>query len=153
VTKVEFYSHVRADGGRRCGLNVDGFTALEAYVPSDDEDAYDPVLRWFCDVRTTSFTAISDPTLAKQWLKQHEADLKAAILNAAEQLKVGLDNDSLDWNFPFAVESGSFKQVYEVVVGGQNRFIRRDFGRLLNGVVADWELFLPIMEPSVLVMR
>lgn len=131
MTKVEFYFHVRADGGRRCGLNINGFTALEAYVPSDDEDAYDPVVRW----------------------KLHEADLTASIRNAAEQLMIGLDEDSLDWNFPFTVDRGGVSQVYDVVVGGQRRYIGRDFGGLLESFLADWQLFLPNMQSFVLGAR
>jgi len=143
MSEVTFYHHERADGGRRTGIEFDDYRGLEYFQETSDEDAVDPTLLWFVDVKTTAPAPIETVPQAATWLAEHTQDIQQSLSEVADQLTIGFDMDSMASSYSF--ELGGRK--YDVEVGGQNRIVRRKLGERLREFSKDLNQIFSRMKP------
>ena len=89
---VTFYHQVRADGGRRTGMEVDQSRGIEEFVPCDDPDASDPTLRWYVDVTWDVPEPPATQEEARAWYAAHLPDVRGVLESAAGELAAGFDS-------------------------------------------------------------
>ena len=94
MADVQFYHQERVDGGMRSGVYVDSDAMLHGFVPGGEER--DPALTWYADVTLSTPTPPGDETVVA-WLQAHAPEIRAALGEAAEQLRSGLDVDTMPW--------------------------------------------------------
>lgn len=143
MSEVTFYHHERADGGRRTGVEFDDYRGLEYFQETNDEDAVDPTLLWFVDIKTTSAVPIETVPQATSWLAEHTEEIQQSLVKAADQLAIGFDIDSMASSYSFEVGG----RRYDVEVGGQNRIVRRRFGERLRDFTKDLSEIFSRMKP------
>jgi hypothetical protein len=79
----------RVDGGIREGIDYEGTTVLEHYVPGHEDD--DPALLWYVDVRFEGSIPASSPESLRDWLTQIEGQVKPGLDAVADDLAAGTD--------------------------------------------------------------
>ncbi|MGL6097233.1 MAG: hypothetical protein ACRC7O_15725 [Fimbriiglobus sp.] len=139
MTPIVFYHHERADGGRRTGLTVGGYRALEQFEPGDESDR-DSSLRWYFDVIHEVANPPDTQEAAAGWFAAHASDIRSAIQTATERLSNGADMDGLPWVMEYNSESGTR---YRVAVSAMRRYVSTHVGDALAKFLAgDWESFV-----------
>jgi hypothetical protein len=86
---INFYTQMRADGGRRTGVEIDGETVLARFEPGTA--AEDPALLWFVDVRCSGGRLPDEPEAAREWLIKKAPKIQAGLTLLARDLRAGID--------------------------------------------------------------
>lgn len=107
MAEVTFYHQERVDGGHRSGLDVDGESALQRFVPGGEDS--NPALVWYVDVVFTTDAPPPTQEEALVWIEQHEPDVAEALQAAAESLSCGIDTDYAPWRYDFPGRFGSVR--------------------------------------------
>jgi hypothetical protein len=142
MAKMTLYRQTRVDGGVRTGLELDGLSALESFVPGSEDR--DPVLLWFLDLRMRGDALnFGDMEEGRDWLLQH-ADAVTQVLNeAADRLASGMDRDYLPWNWETSLPDDVRVQVYVMAV---HRLTAQRVGEYVRQFAQTWQEALQQLE-------
>ena len=89
MAAVTFYKQVRADGGVRVGIEIDGSIVFHQFDKGTEE--FDHALVWHIDVRCEGKPVPGTPEEARHWLLQVAPIVKKGLHDLATDLEVGLD--------------------------------------------------------------
>ncbi len=140
---IAFYCQKRFDGGIRTGIGIDDKTLLHHFDAGDE--ARDPALLWFVDVRCTADRLPIDADRARQWLSDHAEPIGEALCLAAERLALGSDGDQ-----PVRQTISLARGVKgEIVASAVRRLGPGEFAAALREVALTWRDLLNRLEPLV----
>ena len=94
---VTFYHQVRADGGRRTGVSINGSAAVEHFVDPADPDDFDPALRWYVDLTWELADGPRTQKAARAWYAARLPEIRQALTGIAETLEAGIDGGLVTW--------------------------------------------------------
>ena len=114
---VTFYHQVRADGGRRTGVSVDGSAGVEYFVDPAGPDDFDPALRWYVDLTWELPDAPRTKRATRAWYAAKLLEIRQVLAEVAEVLRAGVDGDLGPWTSTFPTASGPVR----VAVSAQRR--------------------------------
>lgn len=134
---ITFFHTERADRGRRTGIWLDGAEAVEQYVPGD-EDAFDPVIRWYVDVICPLSSQGANREVAIEWFVDNRERIRAAIAETANRLDAGLDIAGAPWSFDWSDSLGPLRVVMSAQRRMEARNVADELRRFLTG---DWQSF------------
>ena len=80
---------MRADGGKRTGIEIDGETVMERFELGTT--AEDSTLLWFVDVRCSGARLPNTPEAAREWLLQKAPVIQTGMNELARELRAGID--------------------------------------------------------------
>jgi hypothetical protein len=135
MSNLIFYEHMRMDGGLRCGLELDGETVLHRFKKGKGE--FDPVLRWFVDVRCQGAKLPDAAEAARQWFLQHADTVHGALRQLAEELRAGMEPDVWPLSWPVPKSPRGVKMVIACSV--TKRLDGLEISRILEDVDKHWE--------------
>ena len=108
--ELVFYIQKRQDGGSRTGIELDGDTIFGRFEGGVDSE--DPTLSWYIDLRCDGEGLPCSPEAARNWLLEHEEEIRAGLLACSKELKAGRDVEAypLLWDrFPSSPTDVSMK--------------------------------------------
>ncbi len=138
MTTITFFQQARADGGMRTGIDVDRETALEWFKEPKGES--NPVLLWFIDVRLSGKGLPREAEAARAWLIEAAAELRPALLSAADELQAGLDEDVVPFEYqaPAAVRGADVR----IVCATHGRIQGLQIAKELRRLAKEWTKLL-----------
>lgn len=132
---VTFYHQVRADGGRRTGVSIDGSAGVEYFVDPADPDDFDPALRWYVDLTWELPDAPRNQRATRAWYATKLLEIREVLAEVAEVLRAGVDGDLGPWTATISTASGPVR----VAVSAQRRIdgvtVAQGIRSALNGDV------------------
>ena len=149
MPNITFFHHERADDGRRTGLSVDGRRdeELELFDPGDEEEDFDPTIRWYIDVRMPVATPFQTRSEVLAWFNSNQEIIRSAIEHAAEKLESGMDSDGAPWSFTMNSPAGPVR----VSISAQRRLDSLQISKHLHTLLdRDWPAFLKKFQQPVL---
>lgn len=142
MAAITFFRQMRADGGVRSGIDVDGTTVLERF--EQGSRSYDPALVWYVDVRCTGVPIRDEPDAVRAWFIEHASLITTALQDLAGRI-VGVDEEVQPSRW---VLRRSPKGVRIAIVACAAR--RRDgraMPRQLSFIAANWERLVDELTP------
>jgi hypothetical protein len=148
VPELTFYHQVRADGGERTGIDLDGQSLLQHY--QEESSDFDPSLLWYVDIVCQAATLPDDPERARNWFLEHEAFFGDAIRNVArEELGAGFDTEVRP--FRREMENGPDDARVRIVVAAVRRLVARQVADRLREVADHWKQLVSRLDPMSVV--
>jgi hypothetical protein len=144
MPKLTFYHQVRADGGERTGIELDGTTLLHHFQQGHEE--HDPALLWFLDLRCEGASLPDEPEAVREWFLKNEAFFVSRLREIADvDLRAGFDAEVM----PFEKEVASAPDNARVVVAvsAAGRLVARQIAKDLRNVASDWAMLLSRLAP------
>jgi len=138
MATLTFYRQARADGGLRTGIEVDGETLLEDYLPGSRE--HDPALLWYVDLRCEGDRLPAEPEAVRAWFLENSQMIQRGFAACADELKVGIDSFDQDFR-PYERRIGQTPDgtVLRVVISAIRRIDARKIAVELRRIGAEWE--------------
>lgn len=134
---IQFYYQERQDGGRRCGLMVDGQHVLHTFHEGGEER--DPAIVWYADVALLGAQP-PPPGEGLSWLNTHGQEIRDALTSTARELTAGLDPDPMPRKFTFQGGEGPVS----VYVSATHVLTARQIGDKLKWLAGqDWNELFP----------
>jgi hypothetical protein len=138
MATLTFYRQARADGGLRTGIEIDGETLLEDYLPGGQE--HDPALLWYVDLRCEGDSLPTEPEAVREWFLENARLIQSGFATCAEELKVGVDSFDQDFR-PYERRIGQTPDgtVLRVCVSAVRRMDARKIAVELRRIGAEWD--------------
>jgi hypothetical protein len=114
---VTFYHQVRADGGRRTGVSIDGSAGVEYFFDPAGPDDFDPALRWYVDLTWELPDAPRTQRAARAWYATKLLEIREVLAWVAQSLEAGIDCGLQAWVTTAPAASGPVR----VAVAAQRR--------------------------------
>ena len=135
MTKLTFYHQVRADGGKRTGIESDTETLLHHFAPGGKE--HDPALLWYVDLRCEGERLPDTPEGAREWFVRNEGYFVAQLRAIANDgLSVGFDAELMPLQRNLADAPDGARVT--VVVSAVKRLLGRDIAPRLCELADHW---------------
>lgn len=97
MTTLLFYRQARRDGGIRTGVEFRETPIAEVFEEGTGD--FDPVLRWYLDLRCDGDGVPSDPEQAIDWLASLGSVVRTGAFAFAQELLAGLDHDIYTFSY------------------------------------------------------
>ncbi len=139
MTEIVFYRQQRFDNAIRTGVEVNGEKTLEYFAPGSDET--NPALLWYIDVRVEGERLPCDADAAHDWLRNQDGFIQRGLIDAADQLQVGIDEDILPYRKVLQGAPSGINAT--LIVSGARRL---SDGEIANKVREAGEAWLAMLE-------
>ena len=94
---VTFYHQVRADGGRRTGVAINGSAGVEYFFDPAVEDDFDPALRWYVDLTWELLDPPRTQRATRAWYATKLLEIRQILAEVAHSLEAGIDGGLQPW--------------------------------------------------------
>jgi len=135
MKKLTFYHQVRADGGKRTGIESDDETLLHHFAPGGKD--HDPALLWYVDFRCEGERLPDTPDGARDWFVRNEGYFVSQLREvASDDLSVGFDAELMPLERHLADAPDGAR--VNVVVSAARRLPARDIAPRLRELADHW---------------
>jgi hypothetical protein len=143
MPELIFFRQLRADGGIRTGVSIDGPTELERFESGSSDE--DPALLWFIDVRSSGRRLPGDAEGARQWFLSNAAWIKAGLSDFADEISAGIDADVFPLKRPIAGAPTGARSY--IVCSAIRRIDGLKLAKVVRGLQRNWETWVDELEP------
>jgi hypothetical protein len=138
MPEVVFYRQCRVDGGYRTGVEVGGETVLYRFDPGGSDE--DPALEWYVDLRFSGGALPGDPMAVREWLRQSQPEIVAALNAVAEDLQTGVDPNQ--WPLTITIPNSPRGTSMSITCSAVRRIAGRELGRAIRTIADEWGMLL-----------
>jgi hypothetical protein len=140
-SNLVFYRQARVDGGIRTGIDAFDTPLMES---EENEAPYDesmPVLAWAIEVRCKGKGLPTTAEEARDWFSKHQDIIRPALVELAEELRVGLDLDLYCYKWTkFAVQPKGARLM--IACSAHRRVNGRKLGSHVKAFADHYEAYL-----------
>jgi hypothetical protein len=147
MATLGFYHDVRADGGRRTGVEVNGSCELELY--EEESGDFDPALLWYVDLSCEGESLPPERELARLWFLNNEQPLVEILLSVADRIEIGFDVEARPFRRIIADGPGGSR--VSVSVSAIHRLQAREVATELRSLTRNWRNLLERLVSESLV--
>jgi hypothetical protein len=144
MTEIAFFHQVRADGGERTGIDVDGQSVLQYFQPERSD--FDPALLWYIDIVCEGENLPEEPDSIREWFLTHAAYFTGLLESICQRdLHAGFDSELRPFQREFS--GGPEGAGVRVVVSAVRRLVARQVAERLQEVAINWKEILSRLTP------
>lgn len=141
MAELTFFRQKRFDGGIRTGIEIDGHTVFENFMPGGPDD--DPSLLWYIDVKCFGDGLPTEPEEVRRWFMDNGEALKEQLLLIANtSLSVGFDTELRPFQRNLCLKDISSKMIVTAI----RRITAREISSELQDLCNNWHKLLNDME-------
>lgn len=146
MPKLIFYRQLRADGGVRTGVDVDGDTVYGIFEEGESDD--NPRLRRFVDLRCNGERLPRTGRGARKWLLEHGGAITTGIEHCADEVSAGIDPDVLSYTWS-GFEHLAQGVGAKLVMSAARRSDAIEMPEILRDISANWGQIVRSMKPPL----
>jgi hypothetical protein len=142
MPEIAFFQQRRRDGGMRSGIEINGKVVRQTFEPG--EEASDPFLLWYVDVRCKGAKLPTDLDGAFRFFRKHREMIQGALAELAERLEAGMDFELYPLQWPIPKPPKGVRMT--LVCGANRRRVALDIAKELTRVADHWEEVLHALD-------